>query len=85
MAQTETQEIQLKLKEKILHYEGGHTQEQVTQRYYGVLIFGDIQNLVGHDPQQPALVDPVLSRVMDHTIYRVASWVQAVCELLKIY
>lgn len=47
---------------KIFHCEGYQTLEQVTQRGGGVSILGDTQSLTGHSPEQPAAVDPALSR-----------------------
>jgi len=39
--------------------EGGQTLDQVAQRWCTISILGDIQNLAGHNPRQPAIVDPV--------------------------
>lgn len=48
------------MKQKNLSYcEGGQTLDQVAQRWCGVSILGDIQNLDEHGPRQPAIVDPV--------------------------
>ena len=41
---------------------GGQTLEQTAQRGCRVSILGDIQNLTGHGPEQPAVTDPALSR-----------------------
>ena len=65
ITQTKTQEIPLKHTKKNLHYEGGHLQEQDVQSCCRVSILGDIENLIGHDSQQPALAVPALSRGLD--------------------
>jgi len=38
--------------------DSGQTQEWVAQRGYGVSILGNICNLTGQSPGQPALSDP---------------------------
>lgn len=63
-----TLEIPLKHKKNTVHNTGGHPQEQVDQRYGIVSITGGIQNPTGHDPQQTALTDPVLSRGLNQNI-----------------
>jgi len=41
---------------------GDGTQEQVAQRGCGASTSGHTQNLTGHGPEQPAVVEPALSR-----------------------
>lgn len=77
--------LNIKKKEKSLHYEGGHTQEQITQRCCGVPILGDIQNTTGQGLEQPAVMDSVLSRGLDHAISRGACQAHPVSVPLKIY
>ena len=43
--------------ETLFYCEGDSALEQVAQGVSGVSILGDIQNLTGHLPKQPAVVD----------------------------
>lgn len=45
------------------HHEVSRIPVQISQRGCGVFVFQVIQNLTGHDPEQPPLADPVLRRV----------------------
>lgn len=60
-AQTEMQEILFTRKEHHFCCEGGQTLKQAPQRACGISVFGDIQNLSGHGPEQPALAVHALS------------------------
>ncbi|GAB0177955.1 mitochondrial enolase superfamily member 1 [Grus japonensis] len=53
--QTGAQEVPSQYEEKLLHCEGDRAQEQAAQGGCGVSFSGDIQNLPGGDPVQPAL------------------------------
>jgi len=46
----------------ILYCEGDQALAHVAQRGCGVSLLGDIQNLPGHSPEQPALGYPALNR-----------------------
>jgi len=48
--------------EELLYFEGGGALEPAAQRGCGVSFFGDIQNLPGCSPVQPAVGDPALAR-----------------------
>jgi len=53
------------LNAELLHSEGDGALEQAAQRGCGVSFSGDIQDLPGHGPVQPALGDPALAVVLD--------------------
>lgn len=58
------QEIPFKHKKEVFYHGGGPILEQVP----GKVVesdFVDIQNLIGYNPQRPALADPPLSRGVD--------------------
>ena len=67
-AQTEAQE---ESEEELLHSEGDGAQEQAVLGGCGVSFSGDIQNLPGGGPVQPALGDPALAGALDQMIPRV--------------
>lgn len=50
---------------ELFYCECGQILEQVTQRGYGVSTLREIQNLTGHNPEEPALSDPALSGALD--------------------
>lgn len=54
-----------KEKNNLFYSEGGQTLEVVVQTDCGVSNLGDIQNLTGYGTEQPALVDPTVSRGLD--------------------
>lgn len=64
MTETEIEVISFKCKRKHFYCKAedegegeGQAPKQVTQRVCGVSIFGDIQNLNGHGPEQTHLAD----------------------------
>jgi len=64
-AQTEAQEVLSEHKEELLPSEGDGAQEHAAQGGCGVSFSGDIQNLSGHDPVQPAVGDPASAGGLD--------------------
>lgn len=64
MDTTEIPEILFK-HEKPLYCEGCQTLERFAQAVCGVSIFADSQNTTRHSPEQPAVVYPDLSRMLD--------------------
>jgi len=64
-AQTEAQEVPSEHEEELLASEGDGALEQAAQGGCGVSFSGDIQNLPGQGPVQPAVADPVLAGVLD--------------------
>jgi len=56
-SQTEAQEVPCEQEEELLPSEGDGALEQVAQGDSGFFFSGDIQDLPGQDPLQPALVD----------------------------
>lgn len=64
------------------HCEGSQTLEQAAQRYGGVSVVGDIQNLNAHSTGQPVLAEPALSRGWDWMISRGAFQSQLLCDSL---
>lgn len=57
--------IQIRYKENYFHCESEPRQEQIVQRGS---ISGGVQDLTGQIPEQPDLIRPVLSRVLDSMI-----------------
>jgi len=64
-AQTEAQEVPSEHEKELLHSEGNGTLEQVAQGGCGVSFSGDIQDLPGQCPAQPALGDPASAGGLD--------------------
>jgi len=69
-AQTEGQEVPAEHEEGLLHSEDDGALEQAAQRGWGILFSGDIQNLPGRGPVQPAVDDPALAGGLDWMIPR---------------
>jgi len=57
-AQTEAEEVPAEHEEELLHSEGDGALDQAAQGGCGVSFSGDIQDLPGRGPLQPALGDP---------------------------
>lgn len=55
---------QICLYKKLLYGEDDQTPQRVSKRGCGVSIFHDIQNPIGHIPEQPALVGLTLARIL---------------------
>ena len=64
-AQTEAQEVPSEREEELLHFEGDIALEQVAQGGCEFSFSGDIQDLPGQGPVQPALGDPALAGGLD--------------------
>jgi len=64
-AQTEAQEVPSEYEEELLHSEGDGAVEQAAQAGCGVSYSGDIQNLSGQGPVQPAVGDPASAVGLD--------------------
>ena len=69
-AQTEAQEVPAEHEEELLHSEGDGALELAAQRGCGVSFSGDIQNLPGQSPVQPAVDDPALARRLDQITHK---------------
>jgi len=64
-AQTEAQEVPSEHEEELLPSEGDRAPEQVAQRGGRFSFSGDIRDLPGQGPVQPALGDPALAGGLD--------------------
>jgi len=64
-AQTEAEEVPSEHEEELLHSEGDGALEQPAQGGCGVSFSGDIQDLPGQGPVQPAVGDPASAGVLD--------------------
>ena len=83
MAQTEAQEVPAEHEEEILHSEGDRALEQAAQRGCGVSLSGDIQDLSGQGPVQPAVGDPASAGGVDWTIPRGPFQPRTFCDSVK--
>jgi len=57
--------FQLNMRKNFFYFEGDRALEQVAQRGCGFSFSGDIQNLPGQGPVQPAVVDPAAAGGLD--------------------
>ena len=64
-AQTEAQEVPSEHEEELLPSEGDRALEQAAQGSCEVSFSGDIQDLPGQGPVQPAVGDPASARGLD--------------------
>jgi len=64
-AQTEAEEVPSEHEEELLPSEGDGALAQAAQGGCGVSFSGDIQDLAGQGPVQPALVDPASAGGLD--------------------
>ena len=64
-AQIEAEEVPAEHEEELLPSEGDGALAQVAQGGYGVSFSGDIQDLPGCGPVQPAVGDPALAAGLD--------------------
>jgi len=64
-AQTEAEEVPPEHEEELLPSEGNRALEQVAQGGCGFSFSGDIKDLPGRGPVQPALGHPALARGLD--------------------
>jgi len=69
-AQTEVEEVPSEHEEELLPSEGDGALEQAAQGGCGVSFSGDIQDLPGQGPVQPALGDPASVGELDQMIPR---------------
>ena len=69
-AQTEAQEVPSEHEEELLPSEGGGALEQAAQGGCGVSFSGDIQDLPGRGPVQPAVGDPASAGGLDWVTHR---------------
>jgi len=69
-AQTEAQEVLSEYEEEILPSEGDGALDQAAQGGCGVSFSGDIQDLSGQGPLQPALGDPSSARRLNLMTHR---------------
>jgi len=69
-ARTEAWEVLSEQEEELLHSEGDGALEQAAQGGCGFSFSGDIQNLPGHGPVQPAVGDPALLGGLDQKIHQ---------------
>lgn len=66
MQELKYQKFYLNRKRSFFHCQSCSTLEKVAQRGCRVSILGDIRNLTGHDPEQPALIDCAFSKRNRH-------------------
>ena len=83
-AQTEAQEVPSEHEEELLPSEGDGAVEQAAQRDCGVSFSGDIQDLPGHSPVQPAVGDPASAGGLDQMTHRRPFQPRTFCDSVHI-
>jgi len=82
-AQTEAEEVPAEDEEELLPSEGDRALEQGAQGGGGFSFSGDIQDLPGQGPVQPAVGDPVLAGGLDWMIHRGPFQPLPFCDSMK--
>lgn len=72
-------------KKRLFYCAGAQTLEQVAQGCCGVSILGDVRNLTGNGPGQPALGDPALSRRLNWMVLSGPIQPQLFCDPVKLF
>ena len=82
-AQTEAQDVPSEHEEELLPSEGDGALAQAAQGGGGVSFSGDIQDLPGQDPLQPAVGDPASAGGLDWMTHRGPFQPRTFCESVK--
>jgi len=81
--QTEADKVPSEHEEDLLHFEGDGALEQAAQRRHGFCFSGDIQDLPGQGPVQPAVGDPASAGGLDWMTHRGPFQTQTFCDSVK--